>query len=190
MITVELPFGIDRETWSWTGEYENRNAPGIGFSHQDNKANLIGCWLLAMFDATAKPVYSGLAEEWFRIMKSRMKLKHDGTYRIWNYWEPAGSWDYKSNGMPKHWIGVHRNAGYYDIDVKGIVAAYEHGLIFTKDDINHLIATALVEKRYWTSLVPYDDTIQNHFEEALDPGSWGGLSSAPWYLAIQKAPSR
>jgi hypothetical protein len=185
MITVELPFGIDQKTWNWTGEYDINNQSGIGFSHQDNKANLIACWLLAMFDATAKPIYSERAEKWFLIMKSRIALKNDGTYRIWNYWEPAGPWDYKSNGLPKHWIGVHPKAGYYDIDVEGIVAAYEHGLIFTKDDIKHLIATALMEKRYWTALVPYDDSIQNRFEDTLDPGSWDGLQRAPWYLAIQ-----
>ena len=190
MITVELPFGIDRKTWNWTGVYEGRDTQGIGFSHPDNKANLIACWLLAMFDATAKPVYSGRAEEWFRVMKSRMNLKDDGTYRIWNYWEPAGSWDYKSNGLPKHWIGVHPNGGYYDIDVEGIVAAYEHGLIFNKEDINHLIATSLAEKRYWTGLVPYDETNQIQFESTRDPNSWDGLWSAPWYLAIQRALSR
>ena len=118
-------------------------------------------------------------------MKSRMKLKGDGTYQIWNYWEPAGRWDYNSNGLPKHWIGVHRKGGYYDIDVEAIVAAYEHGLIFKTDDINHLIATALAAKRYWTAFVPYDDTIQRHFEETLDPSSWAGHSKAPWYLTLE-----
>jgi hypothetical protein len=190
MVTVELPFGIDQKTGKWTGEYGTRNAPAVGFSHQDNKANLIANWLLAMFDATAKPIYRERAEKWFRVMKSRMKLKRDGTYEIWNYWEPAGAWDYKSNGLPKHWIGVHPNAGYYDIDVEGIVAAYEHGLVFDKGDIGRLVATAVVEQRYWTALVPFDQTIQKQFEESLHPSSWVGLSRAPWYLAIQlrKAP--
>jgi hypothetical protein len=119
-----------------------------------------------------------------------MKLKDDGTYRIWNYWEPAGFWDYKSDALPKHWIGVHPNGGYYDIDVEAIVAAYEHGLIFNKEDINHLIATSLAEKRYWTGLVPYDETNQIQFENTRDPSSWDGLWSAPWYLATQKALSR
>ena len=114
-----------------------------------------------------------------------MKLKHDGTYVIWNYWEPAGAWDYKSDGLPKHWIGVHPNAAYYDIDVEGIVAAYKHGLVFNKDDIDRLIATAIAEKRYWTALVPFDDTIQKQFEDTLDPSTWGGLSRVPWYLASQ-----
>ena len=185
MITVELPFGINEKTGSWTVEYDSRNAPGRGFSHQDNKANFIAGWLLAMFDATNRPVYKERAEKWFWVMKSRMKLKDDGVYDIWNYWEPAGAWDYKSNGLPKHWIGVHPNAGYYDADVEGIVAAYEHGLIFNRDDIDHLIATALAEKRYWTTLVPYNDIIQTQFEETRDPSSWDGLHRAPWYLALQ-----
>ena len=77
----------------------------MGFSHQDNKANLIANWLLAMFDATAKPVYRERAEKWFQVMKSRMKLKHDGTYEIWNYWEPAGAWDYKSTACPSTGLG-------------------------------------------------------------------------------------
>jgi hypothetical protein len=190
MVTVELPFGIDQKTGNWTGGYKRGNAPGVGFSHQDNKANLIANWLLAMFDATAKPVYRERAEKWFRVMKSRMKVKHDGTYEIWNYWEPAGAWDYTSNGLPKHWIGVHPNAAYYDIDVEAIVAAYKHRLVFNADDINRLVATAIAERRYWTALVPFDVTIQKQFEDTLDPSRWGGLSRAPWYLATQlrKAP--
>ena len=190
MVTVELPFGISQKTGNWTGEYERRNAPGVGISHPDNKANLIASWLLAMFDATAKPVYRERAEKWFRVMKLRMKPKREGTYEIWNYWEPAGVWDYKSNGLPKHGIWVHPNAGYYDIDVEAIVAAYKHGLVFNKGDIIRLVATAIAEKRYWTALVPFDGTIQEQFEYTLNPSSWGGLSRAPWYLAIQlrKAP--
>ena len=65
------------------------------------------------------------------------------------------------------------------------MAAYEHGLIFNKDDINHLVATALADKRFWMALVPYDDTIQKHFEETLDPSSWNGHSKAPWYLTLE-----
>ena len=184
MISIYLPFGIDRTHNAWTAGYQERYDPTVGFSHQDNKANLIASWLLAMFDVTQMQVYRDLAEQWFRIMKSRMKLKEDGTYQIWNYWEPAGRWDYKPNGLTKHWVGVHPNAGYYDIDVEAIVTAYEHGLVFTADDIKHLISTALAEGRYWNALVPYDDAIQRHFEETLDPGSWNGHSKAPWYLAL------
>jgi hypothetical protein len=186
MIPVVLPFGIDQKTGQWTGGYETRNAPGMGFSHPDNKANLTACWLLAMFDATQKPVYRERAEKWFKLMKSRMKLNKNGTYDIWNYWQPAGPWDYKPDGSTKHWVGVHPNGGYYSTDLEAIVEAFQHGMVFDKDDIDHLIATALADKRYWGALVPYDDTIQQKFEEGLKPDSWGGLASTPRYLLQQE----
>jgi hypothetical protein len=191
LVTVELPFGIDKNTGTWTDGYQNRYATAVGFTHQNNKANLIASWLVAVFDVTHKPVYKERAERWFRVMKSRMKLNDDGTFQIWNYWEPAGDWDYKMNLRrvhlwPKHWIGVHRKTGYYDIDVEGIVSAYEHGLVFDQNDIRHLVKTALADKRYWTALVPYNNTIQHEFEDHNYPRSWAGLSATPWYLALQR----
>ena len=188
MVTVELPFGIDRNTGMWTDGYQDRYSTTVGFSHQDNKANLIACWLVAMFDVTHKPIYKERAEKWFRVMKSRMKLTDDGIFQIWNYWEPAGDWDYKVPHLhlwPKHWIGVHPKAGYYELDVEAVVTAYEHGLVFDRNDISHLIKTAIADQRYWTALVPYNNAIQNQFEDHNDPNSWGGLSTTPWYLALQ-----
>ena len=114
-----------------------------------------------------------------------MRLKTGGTFEIWNYWEPAGPWDYQANGQPKHWIGVHPNAGYYEIDVQAIVAAYEHGLVFTSNDINQLVATAVDQRRYWAGLVAYSTAIQKHLEDSLDPRSWDGIQRTPWYLALQ-----
>ena len=183
MISVVLPYGLDAATGQWTTGYANRNAAGQGFSHPNNKANIVACWLLAMSDATGQPVYRERAARWFRILKSRMKVKADSnTYVIWNYWEPAGAWDGKPNGSPKHWVGVHPNAGYYEIDAEGIVEAYEHGVVFTKEDIDRLIATALAEKRYWGALAPYNAEIQKRVEQTLKPDSWGCLSAAPALL--------
>jgi hypothetical protein len=184
-ISVVLPFGIDPKTGKWTEEFEKRNAPGSGFSHPNNKANETARWLLAMFDVTKKPVYRDRAEKWFRLLKSRIKSKDAATFRIWNYWEPAGPWDYKPDGSTKHWVGVHPNAGYYQLDLAGIEEAYEHGLVFTKGDIDRFVATALAEKRYWTALVPYNQAIQKNFEETLKPDTWGGLGATPWYLWLQ-----
>jgi hypothetical protein len=184
-ISVVLPFGLEKDGTKWTEGYEKRNAPGAGFSHPDNKANFTARWLLALYDVTQKPVYKERAEKWFRLMKSRLKPKPDGTYAIWNYWEPAGPWDYKPDGKPKHWVGVHPNVGYYSADLEGIVDAYEHGVVFTKEDLDRLIATAMAEKRYWTALAPYHQAIQSKFEESHKPDSWGGLAVTPWYLALQ-----
>jgi hypothetical protein len=184
-ISLVLPFGIDGRSGKWTAGYATRNAPGNGFSHPDNKANLVARWLLAMSDATGKPVYKARAGRWFKLMKSRMKPKDDGTCQVWNYWQPAGPWDYKPDGSPKHWVGVHPNPGYYQIDVAAVVDAYQHGLVFSREDIERLVATALAEKRYWDALVPYSAEIQKKFEQSTKPESWGGLSAAPCYLMLQ-----
>jgi hypothetical protein len=184
-MSVVLPFGVDLANNAWSEGYGSRNAPGNGHSHPNNKANMVALWLLAMFDATNDSMYRDYAKAWFTLMKSRLSVNDDGTtYTIWNYWQPAGPWDFK-DGRPKHWIGVHPNAGYYDIDVEGMVTAYEHGLIFTEKDIDRLIATALREQRYWHALAPYNSDIQHNFVNTNEPDSWAGMYFTPWYLSLQ-----
>ncbi|MGQ9699186.1 MAG: hypothetical protein ACUVRO_14475, partial [Armatimonadota bacterium] len=205
---VVPPYGLEPSMDRWTDGYGRRFTDG--FSHPANKQNHIACWLIAMYDVTGKKVYRERAEKWWRLMKLRMRLR-DGKYFVWNYWDPAGPWDYKPDGSAKHWIGVHPNGGYYAIDVHGIVTAYEHGLVFTKQDIDRLIATnrdfmwngqvtgakfgridgGPADPRWantpgvlWVSLVPYDSTLRRIFEASHNPGSWGGLADTPWYLAL------
>ena len=188
-------FGIDAKTGKWTDGYARRHTDG--FSNPANKQNHIANWLLTMFDVTKKPVYRERAEKWFRLMKSRMRTREDGKYFVWNYWDPAGPWDYKPDGSPRHWVGVHPNGGYYAIDVEGIVAAFEHGLVFTRDDLNRLIATnrdfmwnqqisgakfqridgGQPDPRWknspgvlWTALVPHDATLRQDLSG--DPRPW------------------
>ena len=200
-------FGIDPKTGNWTEGYARRNTDG--FSNPDNKENHIARWLLAMYDVTTRPIYRERAEKWFRLMKARMKTREDGKYAVWNYWEPAGPWDFKADGSPRHWVGVHPNGGYYQIDVEAIVAAFEHGLVFTKQDIQQLIATnrdfmwnqqmagakfqridgGRPDPRWknspgvlWTALAPYDQTLRKIFLANHNPSSWGGLSATPWFL--------
>ena len=204
---VVPPFGIDPKTGRWTEGYSRRNTDG--FSLPANKQNFVAMWLISMYDVTRKPVYKDRAEKWWRVMKSRMRLR-DGTYYVWNYWDAAGPWDSRSDGSLKHWVGVHPNGGYYGIDVEGMVAAYEHGLVFTKEDIERLIATnrdfmwnhevqgaqfrrldgGEPDKRWpkspgvlWAALAPYDETLRKVFEVNHDPAGWGGLAATPWYLA-------
>ena len=201
-------FGIDQETGKWTEGYARRNIDG--FSNPDNKENHIARWLLAMYDVTAKSIYRERAEKWFRLMKARMKTREDGKYLVWNYWEPAGPWDFNADGSPRHWVGVHPNGGYYQIDVEAIVAAFEHKLVFAKQDIEQLIATnrdfmwnqqvtgakfqridgGRPDPRWrnspgllWTALVPYDQTLRKIFLANHNPSGWGGLSTTPWFLA-------
>ena len=173
MISLVLPYGLDKTRTKWV-DFETRNDPGHGFSHPNNKANEVALWMLAMWDVTGKPEYKERAQKWFTLFKSRIQLKADGTYDIWNYWQPAGPWDYKADGKStKHWVGVHPKGGYYEMDVTGAVTAYEHGLVFTKADIDRFIATAKKTGRMWSALFPYDAEILKHVEAGSDPTGWG-----------------
>ena len=205
-------WGIDLQTGKWSAGYELSKT--TGFSIPDNKENHIARWLLALYDVTQKPVYRDRAVKWFELMKSRMTTRQGGKYSVWSYWEPAGPWDYKSDGTPKHWVGVHPNGGYYAIDVEAIVSAYEHGLVFTKADIDRLIATnrdfmwnqqidgakfqridgGQPDSRWknspgvlWTALAPYDSTLKRIFLANNNPDTWGGLVSTPWFLSLSRS---
>lgn len=209
-IWVVLPFGLDRAAGRWTDGYTARNEPGHGFSHPNNKANHDARWHLALYDATGKAVYRQRAEKWFRLMKSRLQTRENGKYFVWNYWAPAGPWDYKEGAAPKHWVGVHPNGAYYEIDVLGMVEAFEHGLVFTRDDIQRLIATnrdfmwnqRIRDAQFqridgeapagnwkktpgvlWTALLRYDAVLRRVFIANHDPAGWGGLSVTPWFLS-------
>ena len=208
-------FGVDIKAGGWSAGYAARKT--AGFSNPDNKQNHIARWMLAMADATGKPVYTERALKWFRVMKSRMRAREGGKFSVWNYWEPAGPWDYKPDGSPRHWVGVHPNGGYYAIDLEGIVAGHEHNLAFNKEDIQRLIATnrdfmwdqqfkgakfkridgGEIDPRWknspgllWDALLPYDETLRRVFMANHKPDSWGGLAATPWFLALAKTRSR
>ena len=119
LISVVGYYGLDKDG-NWTAGPEALKDPNLAFSHPNNKANHVARWMLAMWEVTGKDVYREHAEKWFKLLKSRLKQtqKPDGTYELWNYWEPAGPWDYKPDGRtPKHWVGVHPKGGYYEIDL-------------------------------------------------------------------------
>ncbi len=169
-----------------------------------------------MYDATGKPDYKDRAEKWFKVMHSRMKLRDSGKYFVWDYWDPAGKWDYKADGSTKHWVGVHPNGGYYDIDLHGIIDAYQHGIVFKRDDIDRLVTTnrdfmwnhqvhgakfqridgEAPDPRYpspgvlWTALLPYDAQLRAAFESSFKPDSWGGLARYAWYIALRNVAAR
>jgi len=210
-VWVVPAFGLDPKSGKWTEGYPRRNTEG--FSNPDNKQNLIARWLIAMHDVTGKSIFKEQAQKWWQLMRSRMKLRDGGKYFVWNYWEPGGAWDYNTDGSPRHWIGVHPNGGYYEIDLQGIMTAYDHGLEFTKEDLQRLIATnrdfmwnhQLTNAKFqridggepdsrwkdssgmlWTALVPHDETLRKIFVANHNPASWGGVWATPWFLALEK----
>jgi hypothetical protein len=210
-VWVVPTFGMDRRTGQWTEGYARRGIDGV--SNPANKQNLIALWLIALHDATGQAVYREHAEKWWRVMKSRLRTREDGKYLVWDYWDPAGPWDYTADGTTRHWVGVHPNGGYYGIDVEGMVTAFEHHLVFAQDDLQRLIATnrdfmwnhqvAAAQFRridggepdarwknspglLWTALTPYDETLRAIFLANHNPGDWGGLAATPWFLARAK----
>src|SRR5207245_4853226 len=107
---------------------------------------------------------------------------------------------------------VRRKRGDDGNDVEAIVPDYEDRLVFTKAEIDRLIATnrdfmwngQIASAKFqridggepdprwkdspgvlWEALVPYDETLRKIFEANHNPASWGGLSSTPHYLARQ-----
>jgi hypothetical protein len=205
-------FGVNGKTGKWTDGYARRHTDG--FSLPANKQNLIARWLIAMHVVTKKSVYKDQAEQWWKLMKSRLQTPEKTNYLVWNYWDPAGSWDFGSDGLARHWVGVHGNGTYYAIDVEGMVTAYEHKLVFEAEDIKRLIATnrdfmwnhqvkgaqfrridgGQPDPRWkdtpgvlWTALTPYDETLRNVFLANHEPGSWTGLAVTPWFLQRAEA---
>ena len=205
-VWVVPSFGIDRKTGQWTAGFDRRDQDG--FTLPANKQNAIALWLIALSDVTAKPIYRQRAVKWWQTMKSRIRLRDD-KYVVWNYWDPAGPWDYKPDGSTRHWVGVHPNGGYYAIDTEGMVVAHQHQLVFDQADIDRLVATnrdfmwdqhltnahfkridgGPVDPRWqdspgvlWAALLPYDATLRQIFEANHKPDSWGGLIATPRYL--------
>ena len=150
-VWVVPEFGIDRQTGQWTESYARRDTEG--FSNPDNKQNHIARWLMAMHEVSAQAGCKERAEQWWKLMRSRMKTREQGKYFVWNYWEPAGPWDFKPDGSPRHWVGVHPNGGYYQIDVEAIVDAYEHNLVFNQNDLE-ILAQDLQRKTWKSSTRP------------------------------------
>lgn len=210
-VWVVPAFGVDRKSpGKWSAGYAQRKT--TGFTHPANKQNLIATWLLALSDATNDPLPRARAQSWWQLMRSRMTTRENGKYFVWNYWDPAGPWDFRAGGAPKHWIGVHPNGNYYGIDVDAIANAYQHGLVFQRADLDRLIATnrdfmwnqKIADARFrcidggapdrrwqdtpgvlWTSLAPYDDTLRKIFLANFNPASWSGLATTPWAVTRQ-----
>ena len=186
MVAVNLPYGIDQRTGRWTENYNRRFDPELGFSLQGNKQNLVASWLLAMSVATGDGLYKDRAAQWFKVMQTRLHPTADDRFQIWDYWQPVGPWDYRADGAPKHWIGIHPNPGYYTIDTQVITLAYQSGSGFALTDIRRLINTSVSDNRLWPALAPYDDRIRHTFIDSLDGRRWEDLTLIPWYMALSK----
>ncbi|MFO1451609.1 MAG: hypothetical protein U1F61_25835 [Opitutaceae bacterium] len=204
-VWVAPDFLLNPQTNAWTSNYTRRMSEG--FTHPSNKQCHIARWYLAMHRVTGNDVYLDRATKWFQVLKGRMRPAAKNRRPVWNYWDPAGPWDYKPGGEPRHWVGVHPNGQYYTIDVCGIVDAHEHGVVFDRTDIVRLVETNRdsmwnrkvvgasfarldgepADERWphtagllWWPLAPYDKTLLTVLEANLDPQAWESLYVVPW----------
>lgn len=108
-----------------------------------NKHAIIVHALLALYRATSDASYMRQAVQVGTRFKRSLTLK-DGHYE-WNYWDPAGAWDVHPDDAAKwkHWIGPEHKGGYYAHTLSQAVALHEHGVVFSKTDIERFVRTQL-----------------------------------------------
>jgi len=106
-----------------------------------NKHSKICQALVKLYKATGKDDYLVKAIKLGTRLKRCLSLV-DNRY-VWDYWDPAGAWDVHPEDPSKwkHWIGSEHRSGYYSLSVSFAVFLYEHGLVFTRTDIDRFVAT-------------------------------------------------
>lgn len=124
-------------------------------------------------------------------------------YVEWDYWSPAGKWDYRLDGSARHWIGRDHRAGYSAIVADFIGYAFHHAVVFTADDVKKVINRQLhqldpqTDGPHWfwsASLAEFDARIMKEWYERIKanpglPSSWGGQVSVPLYLLKKRLPT-
>jgi hypothetical protein len=183
---------------------------GITLPH--NKNAHVGMMLLAAARATPSEERridyldkaARLARRW------RVNLKLNGDHYVWHYWDPAGRWDYTDQGQLNHWVGLEHR-GYGASDTAFMAAAYDHGLVFTRQDVEMHCRTFLkeiwngddkdpqyralgtfnpqyVNSTVFTGLARFDAKIMELWGKGTvaRPRSWGGMSAVPAYLLAKR----
>ena len=99
--------------------------------------------LLALYRVTGKDAYFRKAVALGVRFKHTLRLKN-GRY-LWNYWEPAGEWDRREDDPKrwKHWIGAEHRGGYHGLTLAMAEALYDHGVVFTRTDMQRFVNTQM-----------------------------------------------
>jgi hypothetical protein len=115
----------------------------------------------------------------------------------WNYWDPAGPWDYDESGDPRHWIGEEHRCGYKGITSTSIIEAARHCVVFDETDVSAVMERHRVYREANDCSVP---AVFGYFDEALleaafesvarDPTSWGNLVETPRLLWVMDSRAR
>jgi len=198
------------EAWADTAAGCGTYRPRISLPH--NKNAISGRMLLAAArmtpSAERKAAYLDKARKLARRWKKHLKLADD--HFIWHYWDPAGPWDYDETGVKRHWVNLEHR-GYGAEDTAFVAQAYDHGLVFTREDVEMHVRTFLkeiwngddenpvytaqgtfnpdyVESGIYTELARFSPKIMELWGKSVrqNPRSWSGMHSVPAYLLAKK----
>jgi len=178
-------------------------------THPYNKINEMGQVLINLYRITHKFYYRDKIERIARRFKRNIKIDDGGLHNWWDYWDPAGPWDYDSNGNLRHWVGVEHRTGYTNINMHFAAKCYHLGLVFDRSDIERMVRN--FKDRMWNgsmtsplfalldgsnmgvnsdtvktgmmdALIEFDKTILDLDWVTIDGNSWGGMVSLPYYF--------
>lgn len=147
-------YAVDGEFAVYTQQdlWQVKDAPGrltrvpeLKITENMNKSGKMGVVMLRLHRLTGEAEWRTRAVRLFSQYKRIMRLLPDEKRMIFNFWEPFGPWDLDpATGHPRGWINVHPfRPGYQAAEIGMMVAAYHDGIVFTRHDIELLIATNL-----------------------------------------------
>ncbi|NIA21168.1 MAG: hypothetical protein GWP05_04160 [Anaerolineaceae bacterium] len=201
------------EAGRWAETHMNCGTYIEGITLPHNKNAHVGMMLLVASRVTPSPQrradYLDKAAKLARRWRKFLKVKDDRY--IWHYWDAAGRWDYNEKGASKHWTSLEHRS-YAVSDTNFVAAAYDHGLVFDRNDIEMHCRTLLKEiwngdkdnPKYramgWfnskyvnctvlTGLARFDPTIMELWGKLVGEtaAGWGGISGVPTYLLAKRA---
>jgi hypothetical protein len=183
---------------------------GISLPH--NKNAHLGSMLLVAARVTPsaerRVLYLDKAARLARRWKKFLKVEKD--YYLWHYWDAAGGWDFDEKGKSRHWTSLEHR-GYAASDTRFVGQAFDHGLVFDRDDIEKHCRTFL--KKIWngdeenpvyraqgwfnekyvactvlSGLAPYNAKIMELWAKRVEKVAegWGGISGTPAYLLARR----
>lgn len=152
---------------------------------------------MTLYRITGKQNYKERVEKIISFFKS--KWYNESGYVQWNYWDPAGPWDYFPDGSPKHGSWPDHRSGYSAIAATLVMEAYRNCMGIDNAEVQafqdamwHKKATKpgwyIPHSMAWLELDAKTD-IRDRL--LADPKSWGARTSGiPHFLYIMQYDQR
>lgn len=182
-----------------------------------NKQGDMAMVCIRLYKVTKDKKYRDIAERIYLRMKLHFQLNDDHyewnywePLGIWDY-------DFNKKKL-NLWVGINPSAGYQSREVDQIIDAYNNGIVFDETDVQRLINThlkvmwnkdmekpaftnsnvahrpdqRLKEKKptgtLWTSLIDFDQTIRDLYENQLKKSSPNSTEYLYYYAFTKKNP--